>query len=744
MQNQMNNAGDNDHTAPDGSLSDPLLSELLDLTNRYCDGLLDPSQGQRLSSILKESAAARRTFIEFIQLHGQLTWDAGHSGAELVRQAAESPVRRQTPYGRRTVAGWLRPTVGLLAALIVLFAARGWWISGRTEQLAANSATPENALNLTASDDNASAKSIIVADGDSTYRGAEIVSRNASGSQPDDDGLPPIRLNAIEDQVVSVHPPEAGAPTALEAETVRVPDTDDQIIEQINALLARSWAENEVPVAIEAPAGEWIRRASLTLTGAIPASSRVRSFSETPAVSFRQRHQAVLEFLSSDRAAEHLAVYWVNLMIGRSNPGRVDEESLYVYMKDRFASNESWMDTVCELMSARGRSDQNGATNFLLAHLNNQATPATAVTARLFLGQQVHCTQCHDHPFSSDVKQNEFWSLNAFFKQTRREPVRLASNSERGDQRIWALTDTDIGGMTFFETLRGQQVAVLPEFAGETLPPEDGVHRREELVRLIRTDPQQRVARAMVNRVWQQFFGAAFTAPVDDMGPHVPVSHPELLDFLADAFAYHNYDVRRLMLWVSLSDAWQKSSRLAEADGVTLATDFLPEAGGMPVFNQVYARQMMPEEVYDSIRTAIRSVARQPIDSSWGTSHRRQWVRQFVESYGTDENDESLRFDGNISQALLMMNGEDLLKDISLAVNYLLADRTRDQLAPSKLLAELSLATVSRMPQDVELKVFQNRIQQVSRSGGADIALQIACEDMLWAYLNCSEFVIVH
>ena len=79
------------------------------------------------------------------------------------------------------------------------------------------------------------------------------------------------------------------------------------------------------------------------------------------------------------------------------------------------------METVGQLIAAEGRSDENGATNFLLAHLNDQATPATAVTARLFLGQQVHCTQCHDHPFAKERSQQEFWSLNAFFKQAERK-----------------------------------------------------------------------------------------------------------------------------------------------------------------------------------------------------------------------------------------------------------------------------------------------------------------------------------
>ena len=59
----------------------------------------------------------------------------------------------------------------------------------------------------------------------------------------------------------------------------------------------------------------------------------------------------------------------------------------------------------------------------MLAHLEFEAVPLTSRTTRLFLGQQIQCTQCHDHP-SNDWKQADFWGINAFFKGMRTEQVR--------------------------------------------------------------------------------------------------------------------------------------------------------------------------------------------------------------------------------------------------------------------------------------------------------------------------------
>ena len=72
---------------------------------------------------------------------------------------------------------------------------------------------------------------------------------------------------------------------------------------------------------------------------------------------------------------------------------------------------------VAEFISAEGDAEENGAANFLLAHLNNDAMPATSITSRVFLGRQIACTQCHDHPFN-DWKQDTFWSYHSFFEQT--------------------------------------------------------------------------------------------------------------------------------------------------------------------------------------------------------------------------------------------------------------------------------------------------------------------------------------
>lgn len=709
--------------------------ELLNLANLYCEEAITDEQLERLQVLLRTDVECQSLFIEMVQLHGQLLWGGGIPPGHQIDEFGESiadpedlelteAVRRAIPEARRST-GALRAKgsrriaiaaslmVSVLAVLLLVF---------RQNHFPAPISVASNGTDTL----------------DPTSVSETNISINNTSPLEDVVPVPPLKLDGI----AQTQPPRpdgnAVASVPVQTSEHTVADLKDaDVVEEIDRLIRTAWEDNKIQPAAEAGDHEWVRRAYLTLTGRIPTIEQASEY--IAASSPRKRDQLVDSLLANSLTAENLAVNWTNLLIGRSNPRDVDEQSLYSFLLEQFAENRPWMETVGQLIAAEGRSDENGATNFLLAHLNDQATPATAVTARLFLGQQVHCTQCHDHPFAKERSQQEFWSLNAFFKQAERKRIPVTANAESGmNQHVWMLTDSGESGMTFYDTLRGQKKAVPPQFAGEALPADGTTSRRAELVRLLNVDGNHQVARAMVNRTWAQFFGYGFTAPVDDLGPHNPVSHPELFDYLTNAFVQSGYDMRRLMRWMTLSQAFRLSSVQSEE---ALAVDD-PQEGGTPLFSRAYPRQMGPEQVYDSIRIAIRSVSQQPIDSSVGTAHRKEWVEQFVRSYGTDENDEQLTFDGNISQALLMMNGEDIENAIPLAageVTRSLQDRTVSE-APERL----AMATLNRSATENEEKAFRNRYRALSRSLPNEQAMKTATEDMLWAYLNSSEFVSLH
>ncbi|MGH7129443.1 MAG: DUF1553 domain-containing protein, partial [Planctomycetaceae bacterium] len=388
--------------------------------------------------------------------------------------------------------------------------------------------------------------------------------------------------------------------------------------------------------------------------------------------------------------------------------------------------------------SAEGSSDENGAANFLLAHLNNEAVPATAVTAQVFLGTQIQCTQCHDHP-GNDWPQERFWELNSIFQQT--DVARQQSTDPRTGrprQRL-ELVSRELGGPTFYETPTGLMRAAYPAYKGTEIDPEPQTNRRQEFARLITEEDGRQVARALVNRVWQHFFGHGFTRPVNDMGPHNPPTHPELLDRLAEAFMASDYDLKQLIRWITASEAYQLSSRIGDGN----AEDD-PDAGYAPLFSRVYVKPMTAEQLYDSLAVATR--ADRAGQKSWDdvSRQRQEWLQQFVTDYQTDENDEAVDFGGTVTQSLMMMNGELIERAVSPQTGTVLHEILAERSSETEKIRRLCLAALSREPTRTELAAVRRLIQErTEQTGDRQQALVTTLQDVFWAYLNSNEFVLV-
>ncbi|MEQ9409890.1 MAG: DUF1549 domain-containing protein [Fuerstiella sp.] len=689
---------------------------VLQLASRQAEGQLSPDELIRLQELLTSDERLVDLYTDYLCLHAQLTWDGGQNiGLSDPVPVTDAVDQTQSNTLWRTDR---RKFVAVAATLMVLITA--WLLFGPS--------APDgpNVVDVPAGSDE------LMSDGNGNPNAAS-----------EDVELKPLELahrpeSPAEQSTAQLHQPAQGP---ADGPTERLPEnfSDAFVVARIDELLERSWQEQDVQSASPAGDSEWVRRSYLTLAGRIPTLVESRSFLQND--SPRKRGVLLQDLLSGSEQSEHLATIWTNLLIGRTDRPGVNRDKLFEFLAQSFRQNTPWIDTVTELITASGRNDRNGATNFLLAHLNNQATPATAVTARLFLGEQISCVQCHDHPFSTGVKQEDYWALNAFFKDTVRVTVaddKSKPSAGKSKYITCRLVDRpQVERITHYETRSGQQRAVLPSYDKHVIPEDSKENRRQQLARLLASDSNIKIARAMVNRVWAHFFGYGFTNPVDDMGPHATVSHPELLNLLAEAFVRSDYDVRRLMLWIGSTRAWQLSSEVS-------ATIDMPGHGETPLFTRVYTRRMTPEQVYESIRVAIRSAADQPLEHNTASiEHRRSWVRQFAQNYETDENDESLNFEGTIAQAMVMMNGVEVDEAIRDATDEILSQQS-PRSSEAGLLERVAVATLTRPPTQEEKRAFRAHYRHLQQRPSARGALTQALEDMMWAYLNSSEFVLIH
>jgi hypothetical protein len=367
--------------------------------------------------------------------------------------------------------------------------------------------------------------------------------------------------------------------------------------------------------------------------------------------------------------------------------------------------------------------------------MDENGAQATAKTAQYFLGLSVQCTQCHNHPFN-EWKQNQFWEFNSFFKQAERKAVqKYNEKTGRMDVVGSELVRRDFGGPIYFERRNGLMEVAFPRFNGTDVGPEAATNRRQELATIITSGERTQVSDAMVNRMWGHFFGFGFTKPIDDMGPHNLPSHPALLERLSQEFVTAKYDLRQLIRWICNSEAYNLSSRLNPKNPKTKQDN--PAAGDMPLFSHLYLKSMSAEQLYDSL--IIATNAHKSGSGSWEKAEetRQRWMQQFVQAFGTDENDEATTFDGTIPQALMMMNGDLMRNAIKDAKGTLLYDVLNDKGAAPDKVKRLYLATLSRAPSAREIKKAESIMYNATSP-------QEAFEDLYWALLNSNEFIINH
>ena len=527
----------------------------------------------------------------------------------------------------------------------------------------------------------------------------------------------------------------------------------------IDQRIAAGWADAGLKPSKAATDGEWCRRVHLDLIGRVPTTAELHAYVNDKRRDKRER--LVRRLLGEeyvDEYARHLTDVWTTILIGRDTANDlVNRPGMRQWLRRAFSRNMPYDRFMEELVTATGANANrkgvpgfNGATNFLSGKMADMGVEngvqATAKTAQIFLGTQVQCMQCHDHPSPvNSGLQNQFWEFNAFFRQTQA----LRRRGEGGDVSWVELVDADWKGewgdpeeaVLFFEARNGLMKAAYPVFIDGTkisrsgfLPAtlEDGtrygVHRRGELAKLIKASPL--FPQAIVNRTWSQFLGAGFTKPVDDVGVHNPPSHPELLEGLAERFRAGGFDLKALIGWIVLSKPYALSSRTTAGN-----EEDDPALGARQRFSHFYVRQMTAEQLYESLLTATE--ADRTAGGEEAAKKKDEWLSQFVIAFGTDEGDDATTFDGSIPQVLMMFNGDLVKRATGLGRGNFLDRVASDRGAVEKRITALYLAALARPPSPRELRVAA--MLTGSGPGGAE-----PLQDVWWAILNSNEFILNH
>jgi len=484
------------------------------------------------------------------------------------------------------------------------------------------------------------------------------------------------------------------------------------ITAEVDRLFRRQWAEEKLEPAGRASDLAILRRLELAMTGAIPSLEAVRQFEVRP--SGRRLGERLEALFRDRRSADYLAERLARAYVGtEGGPFLVYRRRRFVaWLSDQLLANRPYDQLIRELITAKGLWTDRPATNFLTVTYDPETKRLdperlAGRTARALLGVRIDCAQCHDHPFQP-WKQRDFQGLAAFYGA-----VGSGLTGIRDRSSTFEVTDRKTGVLETIDPC----VPFLPE-----LRPRDG-SLRSQLARWITNPKNPHLARATVNRVWALLLGRPLVEPVDDLPPESDL--PPVLLALADDFAAHGYDLRRLIRAIVATEVFQLDS--ATGRDVSPAQD-----QSWAVFPMTRLR---PEQIVGGV---IQAASLTTIDGDSPILVRlaRSFgERDFVRRYGDSGEDEFGAGCGTIPQRLLLMNGT-LVRDKTKDDVFNAAKRIGALAPTDRQAVEVAYLTVlTRRPTADEAVHFERRL---AGTRGDERGGRMA--DLFWTLLNATEF----
>jgi hypothetical protein len=364
---------------------------------------------------------------------------------------------------------------------------------------------------------------------------------------------------------------------------------------------------------------QFLRRAYLDIVGTIPTHKQARIWL---ALSDKSRRSRLIDnLLNQEGYALSFYNYWADILRLREERmmRAVPSQPYNEWVKLALESNRPYDQWVREMITATGRALENPATGYLLRDAG-MPLDATNNTVRVFLGTQIGCAQCHDHPFDKWT-QMEFYEIAAFLYPTEyRTNPREAYGSKDGEKKMreeLAKLDPDFRPVRYRPVMEANLIAVADSQRKLTLPSdykyddakpksvvtpkaifepevkiEKGESPRAAFARWMTSSANPRFARNIANRMWKRLFGAGLIEPVDDIRDDTVATNPALMEFLTKEMIRVKYDLKEFQRILLNTQAWQRQASFAE---VTPGEEYH--------FPGPILRRMTAEQVWDSFLT---------------------------------------------------------------------------------------------------------------------------------------------
>ncbi|MEM7456681.1 MAG: DUF1549 domain-containing protein [Planctomycetota bacterium] len=504
---------------------------------------------------------------------------------------------------------------------------------------------------------------------------------------------------------------------------------DDLVLKQLERI--------NVPPSPDSADHVFVRRVFLDAIGTLPTAEEVEEFlsDESP----DRRAKLIDRLLERPEYVDYWSYIWSDILLingTRLRPRAV--EAYYNWVRSRVEANTPWDEMVREVMTARGSSVENGATNFYALHQNPEEMAENASQA--FLGLSIGCAKCHNHPLEKWTN-DQYYAFASHF-------ARVRAKGWGGDQRngdgVRTVFLADSGELV--QPIRGEPQPPTP-LDGEPVGFDYPGDRREPLAQWMTSPDNPYFARAITNRIWEKLLGVGLVESVDDMRLTNPASNEELLDAAADYLVEHEFDLKELTRAILNSKTYQRSSEALEGN-----------RDESRFYSRYYPKRLMAEVLLDAMSQVtdvptefnkiafpgadIRDTKFYPEGTRAIQLYDSAVVSYFLRSFGRNTREivcECQRSDEpSMVQVLHISNGDTLNNKIEKEENWLGAMLAATD-SDADAVVSAYLRALSRAPTESELSSIVEAFGEY-----APEERRVLFEDLLWGLMSSREFLFNH
>ncbi len=480
----------------------------------------------------------------------------------------------------------------------------------------------------------------------------------------------------------------------------------------------------------------FIRRATIDTIGRLPTDEETNAYVTDPAADKKTR--LIDRLLASEDYVNYWTYKWSDLLLVNGTKLRpVGVESFHRWIRESVRANKPWDQFVRDILTAKGNSQEQGATNFYAIHQTPEEMTENASQA--FMGLSIGCAKCHNHPLEKWTN-DQYYSMANLFSRVRAKG--WGGEPRNGD-----------GLRTVFVATSGE---LIQPKTGKALPPApldaepvsfDDPRDRREVVAAWMTDRNNPYfARSITNRIWANYFGRGLVEMVDDLRLSNPASNDALLRAAADHLVQNSFDLKHLMRAILESDTYGRSSVPLEEN-----------RSEMKYLSRYYPRRLQAEVLLDAIDQTLQTSSSFtriafPGADFQDTALYPKGTRAielfdsavesyFLKTFGRNPREITCECERSsepsMVQVLHMSNGDTINPKLA-AEGNVIAHAIESGLSNEVIIDRLFLAALSRKATERE----KAQMTSIMSEYGDDRRLSI--EDAYWSVLASTEFTFNH